>query len=144
MIETSPFDQNRKATKAKVFLFVAFALCALLLQACGAEDVPGFSLELKNNLSMSVKVQPCVQVTCKSFAATVILKPDHVMSTPQTADGIFRPYRVTSLSGATVGCLPFKFKRNPVGKAVVEIGQSVSCGNSGGANAVDGNNWPYS
>jgi hypothetical protein len=124
-----------------------FALVLLLildLSACGAED-NSFNLELKNNMSMPVVVMICNGYgSCASVVYRTILKSGEYLPTAQEADGISRPVQVRSLSGRTIGCLPFRFSRVPPATAVVTLSGAVPCGSSLGIKEAHGRDWPYS
>lgn len=121
----------------------AIALSSVILAACGASDVPGFLLTVHNDLPRTVNIDPCIHNNCESFAAEVRLKPGADFSSPQTADGALRPFKVTTLSGQTLGCMPFQFHRNPPPQAVIDISRMVPCGGTGGSASVSGRDWPF-
>jgi hypothetical protein len=130
-----------------------FFICSIALTACGAgtgglggfEDDP-FNLKVENDTVQTVLIGACngYNPSCSSLAYSLKLNPGGSSSTEQDPDGIFRPMKVTSESGATLGCLPFRFDRVTPTIAIVEINQMVPCGNSLGERTSGGRDWPFS
>ena len=115
-------------------------LVTVWLDVCSAND-DAFSVELINNTGNTVIVKPC-NGTCHSYASSVVLQSGHSMSTVQDPDGYFRPIKVTTPSGSTLGCLPFRFSSTPAKMLSVDISKVVSCGTSGGNRETQGHDWP--
>jgi hypothetical protein len=100
----------------------------LLLQACGANDDP-FTVTVTNNTFHTV--------VDHSFFTTipgtvnggdpVVLKPGRSFEESEFANEGTDPDRITSLSGRTLGCLPFQFSENAPTPINVNITQMVRC-----------------
>ncbi len=95
----------------------------LFVQGCGlgAEDVP-FNVKVTNNTLRAV-----VDDQDETAGQSVVLEPGQSrVDSEYTNEGV-RPDRVTSISGKTLGCLPFQFTRAPPGTLEVKISQMVRC-----------------
>jgi hypothetical protein len=130
--------------KTAITLFVVMFLCSLSLQACslGANDDP-FSVTVTNNTSHTV--------IDHSFFTTIpgtvnggdpiVLQPGHSFGESEFAGEGTDPDRITSLSGKTLGCLPFQFSENAPTKIDVRVTQMVRCRHWG--NEVESpKDWP--
>lgn len=117
---------------------------ALLLQACGSDPGDPFSVNVRNNTTQAVVLRACNGYSpgCKSFAYEATINPESSRSTVQEFDGTSRPIMVTTSQGAILGCLPFKFSKQPSSKLTVEVTRMVPCGRDLGMNVAHGQNWP--
>jgi hypothetical protein len=109
--------------KARFAVVALGLLCGLSLQGCGlgAEDVP-FNVRVINDTSHTV-----VDQTDEDASDSTTLKAGQsFLDSEFTNEGV-RPDRITSLSGATLGCLPFQFTNTPPATLVVKISQMVPC-----------------
>jgi hypothetical protein len=109
--------------RVRVFLPALTVLLSLLLSACGlgAEDVP-FNVKITNNTSHMV-----VDWADEYTKYSVALMPGRsFLESEYTNEGV-RPDRIASVSGRTLGCLPFQFTDTPPTTLEVEISQMVPC-----------------
>jgi hypothetical protein len=114
----------------------------MCVQACGDNNL--FSVKVENDLSETVVVGACngYAPSCSSVAYSLTLSPGVSSSTSQEPDGTFRPMKVSTKSGRTLGCLPFRFDNVTPPTFVVRVSQMVPCGQSLGRKTTEGHDWP--
>jgi len=98
-----------------------FLVLGLLVEGCGlgAEDV-WFNVKVADNTPHAVLDQ-------EYFGSPTMLKPGDSLLDHEYANEGVMPDRITSLSGQTLGCLPFQFTNTPPGTLEVKISQMVPC-----------------
>jgi hypothetical protein len=115
-----------RTTTAAIASILLLVLCSLLLQACGANDDP---FTVTNNTSHTVIDHSFFTPIpgTSNGGDPVVLKPGRSFDEPEDANEGTDPDRITSLSGKTLGCLPFQFSENAPKPLDVKITQMVRC-----------------
>jgi hypothetical protein len=124
----------------------AVGLVALLAgTGCVANDTL-FDFNVTNNMGFAVIIRQCGNASCTNtsppYSSPITLKNGQSYPDAGDPDGVLRAEKVFSLSGKTLGCLPFRFSDTPPATFAVRISQMVPCDRSGGSSAVGGHDWP--
>lgn len=118
-------------------LVLGFAIAALT--GCSTPpDVYGFVVH--NDLKHTVKVIQCMNMACTDQGTVDTLKPGANTSLDGLADGEVRAYKLELLSGKTIGCMPFRFKKYEYGP--FPLSEHVTCGSDSGAGEIGHRAWP--
>ena len=114
------------------------------LASCTIKDLFGFKIH--NDLSYAVVLEECAGSNCNSLVPpNIALNPGatsyQLVAAP---DGTIRTWRITRTDGKIVGCLPFRFRKdpNPYANTVYPTSLHVPCGSNGGAQAIGNKDWP--
>jgi hypothetical protein len=116
-------------TRVVLVVFVLL-IGSFLITACGANDDP-FTVTITNDTSQTIVDHTFFSAaygTPASHNGTVIVvKPGRSAGVTEVANLGTDPDRITSLSGVTLGCLPFQFSENPPTTLDVKVTQMVHC-----------------
>jgi hypothetical protein len=124
---------------------VLLILTGLAAAACETVLNSGepFKIVLHNDLRAPVKLARCANRDCTSFDYVDDVPTGGSADEVMLADGELRSFRVQSASGATLGCLPFRFDQaflTHVARYPVSI--MVPCGKDAGSSSTHGSAWP--
>lgn len=118
-------------------LVLTLSIVALILtiSACGANDDP-FSVEVVNDTTQTVVAHPFFGAAygakdSSDNGQVVTVTPGQSFPESMVANLGTDPDRLTTLSGKTLGCLPFQFSENPPTQVTVKVTQMVKCRNWG-------------
>ena len=141
MVERWPVDRpllgGLTLRRSPISVLALLVLASLLLNACGvgAEDIP-FNIKITNDTSQTV-----VDWADEYANYSVVLPPGHsFLESEYTNEGV-RPDRIKSVSGQTLGCLPFQFTDTPPSTLEVGISQMVPC-KRWGVGSTTREDWP--
>jgi hypothetical protein len=136
---------RKVALTAVVGCVLAIVLVALVGVSLGV-DIGGndelFNVGVRNNSSESVLLEACTAY-CRPFGVSWYLRPGQSASTGQDPDGAFRPMELLSQRKILLGCLPFRFSKDPPSGTVIDVSQMVPCGKQVGAAAAGERDWPF-
>src|ERR1700677_5137271 len=109
-------------------LLTALSTVALLLQACGANDVP-FTVTISNNTGHTLIDHSFFtpKPGTSSGDDPVVLKPGQSFGEPEFTNEGTDPDTITTVAGKVLGCLPFQFSENPSKSLVVKVTETVPC-----------------
>jgi hypothetical protein len=129
---------------AAILAVGALAPLAALLSSCtlGANDDP-FNVTIKNNTSQTV-VDHGYFVTrpgTSDGGGAVVLKPGQSFGEPEFANEGVGQDKISTLSGKTLGCLPFQFSENELGLRV-NVTEMVRCHSWGNPPGNSNHDWP--
>ena len=111
----------------------ALILLTVLLQGCtGGFDDDVFDVTITNNTGSSIVDHTFFGAACgvkdvSPNGQVITVSPGETFAVAEFANEGTDPDRITTLSGRTLGCLPFQFSENPPVQPVVKVTQMVPC-----------------
>jgi len=115
--------------------------CVLAIASCGSYGGP-FNFSVVNNLNEATILRVCENAKCTNPDEPWTLRAGQTGKDLGVPDGILRAEKVFSQSGQVLGCLPFRFTGTPPSHIQVKLSEMVPCGDSSGARAAGGGDWP--
>jgi hypothetical protein len=90
----------------------------------------------------AVVVEGCGNPACTQVDVRYTLAPHSSIKELGQPDGAVRPWKILTISGSTLGCLPFRFTKRFSSDPAFGASMHVPCGSDGGVGAIGKADWP--
>jgi hypothetical protein len=101
-----------------------------------------FVFRIKNDMAVAVVVEGCGNPACTQFDVRYTLAPHSSIKELGQPDGNVRPWKIITISGSALGCMPFRFTKRFSTDPAFGASMHVPCGSDGGVGAIGKSDWP--